>query len=127
MTQIANVSKDKDIYVALVLPSKDSPPSNGRSVISPMSNISMNIRNGTMRLYVWNSGLKNIWSGMVPTKIRNPLAISPERKEVMYDGYALPSDSTDMSFGYTKWLCIIALIIVICIVLWYIFKKKYYT
>ena len=128
MTRIANASETLSFYISLV-PSdeKKIPLPNDRS-IPPKTGLTINIDQGTMALYVWTNPDSNpIWSGVVPTKIKNPLVIYPDRRIVTYDDRPIPNTGYRNHFystnGYVKWIGLLFIILIICIGIWYLYRK----
>ncbi len=131
--QIINSSPNTLIYVVLKPPEDANIPSSQSktTLIHPDSATKIAVRDGTMNLFVWTDPTdRPVWTGIIPTKIRKPISIFPETKDVHYNGISLPSgflpvtDPSGPGFEHqiknsksTRW--ILLAIIIVLLGVWY--------
>jgi hypothetical protein len=90
--RVLNNSSVENIYATFKNAEDANIPEPPATSISPGSFAQMPVSAATMNLFVWSDpSLDPIWSGAVPTKVQNSIVVSPEKKEVSYDGVTLPS------------------------------------
>ncbi len=90
--RVLNNSNTENIYIVFKSSEDANTPEPSQSPILPNSTSRKPVNAATMNLFVWTDpSLSPIWSGVVPTKVQKVIVISPETKEVSYDGVTLPS------------------------------------
>ena len=90
--RVLNNSRTENIYIAFKNTDDANIPEPSQSSISPGSTVQKPVSAATMNLFVWIDPSKElIWLGPVPTKVQKVITVSPEKKEVSYDGVVLPS------------------------------------
>jgi len=90
--RVLNGSSAENIYATFKNAEDATTPEPPAAAISPGSIAQMPVSAATMNLFVWTDPSEApIWSGAVPTKVQNSIVVSPEKKEVRYDGAVLPS------------------------------------
>ena len=90
--RVLNSSSTENIYIIFKGTDDANTPDPSQSPISPGMTAKRTVHSATMNLFVWTDPTSvPIWSGVVPTKVQKVIIVSPEKKEVSYDGVILPS------------------------------------
>ena len=89
--QVANDSSSIPIYVAMNSPENANISQPPTSPIPAKSMDKIAVKDGTMNMFVWTDvNADPMWKGIVPTKVRKIIVVSPEDRKVTYDGIELP-------------------------------------
>nr|QBK85441.1 MAG: hypothetical protein LCMAC101_00280 [Marseillevirus LCMAC101] len=90
--RVRNNSHEKNIYIVFKSSEDANTPESSQSPISPGSTAKRPVHFATSNLFVWTDPASDpIWMGVVPTKVQKDIIVSPEKREVSYDGVTLPS------------------------------------
>ena len=134
--RVHNNSNTENIYIVFKS-SEDAniPEPSTASQISPKSTVQKPVSSATMNLFVWTDpSLPPIWSGAVPTKVQKVIMVSPETKDVSYDGVTLPSGFSPITnpdalgvgripwfdkYMYVMWLILILIAMAIIYFFWW--------
>jgi len=135
--RVLNNSPTENIYVVFKSSEDAILPEPSQSPISPKTTAKRVVNSATMNLFIWtNPSSPPIWQGVVPTFINKEIIISPEKKEVSYDGVILPSGFSpttdprelggkpaDGPIGL-QWLVLVLIIVMIMIIIYFFWWKK---
>ncbi len=136
--RVLNTSRTENIYIAFKNTDDANIPDPSQSSISPGSTVQKPVSAATMNLFVWTDPSKElIWSGPVPTKVQKVITVSPEKKEVSYDGVILPSGfvpitdpqalreiSTGNPSVWINLLLMVLFLIIVMIVIYFFWWRK---
>ncbi len=135
--RVLNNSSTENIYIVFKSSEDAITPEPPTASVSPGSTVQKPVSAATMNLFVWTDPSSvPIWTGVVPTKVQKVIIVSPEKKEVSYDGVVLPSgftpitDPRDLDNGagrmpefnkymYMMWLLLILIVIAIIYFFWW--------
>ena len=139
---VTNVSSDTPIFVTMNSPDNANTPNPPSTSISPGTTEKIAVKDGTMNMFIWtNVGEDPIWEGIVPTKVKKTIGVSPESQKVMYDGMEIPrgfnpvTDPTGPGFemignnpsSKLKWVYLALILILLLGVLWYTDKLPLFS
>ena len=138
---VGNASETAVIYVRFRPPEDANTPSPPDNSIAPGKVERVAVKDGTMNLFVWTDpSATPVWTGIIPTKVKGAVVISPEHKKVLYDGVEIPegfgpvtdltgpgfkvsSNGKSPSQGWWTYFIVAFLIVLILFgVLWYLGK-----
>lgn len=135
--RVFNSSSTENIYIVFKASEDATVPEASTTPISPGSTAQKPVISGTMNLFVWTDPSEDpIWSGPVPTKVQKVIMVSPEKKEVSYDGVVLPpgfspiTNPKDLSgkpandSGSWNILLLLLLLIAIVVMIYFFVWKK---
>ncbi len=131
---VLNNSSLENIYIVFKSSEDANIPESSQISISPGTIAKRTVYSATMNLFVWmDPSADPIWSGVVPTKVQKVIVVSPEKREVSYDGLVLPSGFSPITNpeilnihqrSNIRWLWLIFLILATAIVIAYLFWRR---
>lgn len=116
MPRVLNASSQREIYISFVATGESGP---GESIqIPPQKSINIQVKAGTMKLYVWLDS-ELIWEGIAPVT-QKPIVVHPEQKKVTYETTPLPNTLSKSDSKYW-WILIVLLVLLgTLLIFWFI-------